>query len=622
MNRVYRLVFNRALMVWQVASELAVGSGGGSGDRAPGERSAALAPLGFALMCALGWVSLVPFAQAQAARIVSDPTAPGNERPTVLAAPNGVPMVNITTPSAGGVSRNRYAQFDVGPEGAILNNARGQTQTQLGGWVQGNPWLATGSAEVILNEVNGPASRLNGYIEVAGQRAEVVIANPAGIQVNGGGFLNASRVTLTTGTPVFKGGALDGYRVTGGAIDISGDGLDTSRVDYTDLITRSLQVNAGIWANQLRASLGNQQVGVDAISVAAAAATEDAPTFALDVGALGGMFANKIWLVGNEHGVGVRNAGTIGAQAGELVVTVDGRLENTGALQSRQDVRLDVAQDLRNAGTIAAARELTVQAAGQLDNSGGTLNAQRLQVAAATLRNRGGSIEQAGVQALAVTAGTLTNRDAGMIGALDSVATGNSGSEPGSGTGNGTSTPSPGDGGTATPGAGTGSTPAPVTTPTPAAPLAAGAVNIAGSLDNDGGSIANGGTTSLVAANGLDNGGGRIGVSSLQASGDLVNDAGTLQVHGNANVRAGTLSNQQGTLSVAGLLELEAQSLDNRGGELHHGGTSAASWTVHGEVNNDKGLLVSNAERLLLHVGNVSNTGGRIEHAGKDSLML
>ncbi|WP_457395810.1 filamentous hemagglutinin N-terminal domain-containing protein, partial [Roseateles sp. P5_E1] len=173
-------------------------------------------------------------------------TAPGNERPTVLAGPNGVPMVNITTPSAGGVSRNRYAQFDVGPEGAILNNARGQTQTQLGGWVQGNPWLATGSAKVILNEVNGPASRLNGYIEVAGQRAEVVIANPAGIQVNGGGFLNASRVTLTTGTPVFKGGALDGYRVTGGTIDISGDGLDTSRVDYTDLITRSLQVNAGI----------------------------------------------------------------------------------------------------------------------------------------------------------------------------------------------------------------------------------------------------------------------------------------------------------------------------------------------------------------------------------------
>lgn len=237
-------------------------------------------------------------------------------------------MVNITTPSAAGVSRNRYSQFDVGREGVILNNARGQVQTQLGGWVQGNPWLATGSARVILNEVNGPASRLNGYVEVAGQRAEVIIANPAGIQVNGGGFLNASRVTLTTGTPMFTGaGALEGYRVTGGAIQIDGEGLDTSRADYTDLITRSLKVNAGIWANQLQATLGNNVVNADHSQASLIPANGEAPTFALDVGALGGMFANKIWLVGNAHGVGVRNAGSIGAQAGELVVTVDGRLK-------------------------------------------------------------------------------------------------------------------------------------------------------------------------------------------------------------------------------------------------------------------------------------------------------
>ena len=34
--------------------------------------------------------------------------------------------------------------------------------------------------------------------------AELVIANPSGIQVNGAGFINASGVTLTTGTPVLK----------------------------------------------------------------------------------------------------------------------------------------------------------------------------------------------------------------------------------------------------------------------------------------------------------------------------------------------------------------------------------------------------------------------------------
>ncbi|WP_278251183.1 hemagglutinin repeat-containing protein [Stenotrophomonas maltophilia] len=622
MNTIYRLVFNRALRVWQVASELVKG-GGGLVGHVPGRQSAALSPLGFALMCSLGWVSLATPALAQSdARIISDPNAPGRERPTMVTAPNGVPMVNITTPSAAGVSRNRYSQFDVGREGVILNNARGQVQTQLGGWVQGNPWLATGSARVILNEVNGPASRLNGYVEVAGQRAEVIIANPAGIQVNGGGFLNASRVTLTTGTPMFTGaGALEGYRVTGGAIQIDGEGLDTSRADYTDLITRSLKVNAGIWANQLQATLGNNVVNADHSQASLIPANGEAPTFALDVGALGGMFANKIWLVGNEHGVGVRNAGSIGAQAGELVVTVDGRLENTGALQSLQNVRLQARGDLANAGTIAATREVAITTGGTLDNSGGKLNAQRLQVEAQGLRNHGGTIEQTGVQALALKAEAARNRSNGLLGALDAVASGGNGGGPGGGTspGSGGGTPGTGAPGTGPPGTGGGSTGTPTS---PVVPMAEGLIAIAGMLDNDGGSIANGGAVSLAARAGLDNSGGRLGVSALQAGGELRNDGGTLQVHGDAALHVGLLSNQEGALSVAGGLRLDAQSLDNRGGELRHAGKAASSWTVQGLFNNDGGLLATNAAQLALQAGQVGNAGGRIEHAGEGGLTL
>ncbi|WP_111190799.1 hemagglutinin repeat-containing protein [Stenotrophomonas maltophilia] len=623
MNTIYRLVFNRALRVWQVASELVKG-GGGLVGHVPGRQSAALSPLGFALMCSLGWVSLVTPALAQSdARIISDPNAPGRERPTMVTAPNGVPMVNITTPSAAGVSRNRYSQFDVGRDGVILNNARGQVQTQLGGWVQGNPWLATGSARVILNEVNGPASRLNGYVEVAGQRAEVIIANPAGIQVNGGGFLNASRVTLTTGTPMFTGaGALEGYRVTGGAIQIDGDGLDTSRADYTDLITRSLQVNAGIWANQLQATLGNNVVSADHSQASATAASGEAPTFALDVGALGGMFANKIWLVGNEHGVGVRNAGSIGAQAGELVVTVDGRLENTGALQSRQNVRVQASGDLANGGTIAATREVAIDTGGTLDNSGGKLNAQRLRVEAQGLRNHGGAIEQTGAQALAVKADAASNRSNGLLGALDAVASGGNGSSAGSGASPGNGGGIPGTGTPGTPGTGGGNGGSAGTPTSPELPLAEGLIAIAGTLDNDGGSISNGGTVSLTARNGLDNSGGRLGVSALQAGGELRNDGGMLQVHGDAALQVGLLSNQKGALSVAGDLWLDAQSLDNRGGELRHAGKAASSWTVQGLFNNDGGLLATNATQLALRAGQVGNAGGRIEHAGGDGLAL
>ena len=146
------------------------------------------------------------------AQILADPTAAGNQQPTVLVTPNNVPLVHIQTPSAAGVSRNAYRQFDVPPPGAILNNSRTNVQTQLGGLIQGNPWLATGSARVILNEIhsNHP-SLLRGHVEVAGQRAQVVVANPSGVTCDGCGFINAHRATVTTGTPTINSGNLEGF---------------------------------------------------------------------------------------------------------------------------------------------------------------------------------------------------------------------------------------------------------------------------------------------------------------------------------------------------------------------------------------------------------------------------
>ena len=84
------------------------------------KRDYQLRRLSFSILAALGSVVSIPCGHAQ---IIADPTAPGTQRPTVLTAPNGVPLVNIQTPSAAGVSRNTYRQFDVQQQGAILNNS-------------------------------------------------------------------------------------------------------------------------------------------------------------------------------------------------------------------------------------------------------------------------------------------------------------------------------------------------------------------------------------------------------------------------------------------------------------------------------------------------------------------
>lgn len=126
----------------------------------------------------------------------------GSTSTTIDTAPNGVPIVNIANPNPGGLSHNSYRQFNVDPSGLILNNAdRNVVGTQIGGQILGNPNLKQ-PARIILNEVTSTRpSALNGFTEVAGQGADVVIANPNGISVNGAGFINVPRVTLTTGVP-------------------------------------------------------------------------------------------------------------------------------------------------------------------------------------------------------------------------------------------------------------------------------------------------------------------------------------------------------------------------------------------------------------------------------------
>ncbi|QHE85398.1 two-partner secretion domain-containing protein [Hydrogenophaga sp. BPS33] len=375
-----------------------------------------------AVATATGLCSLLVIVCAQA-QIVADPNAPGRQRPTVLSAPNGVPLVNIQTPSAAGVSRNTYRQFDVNGQGAILNNSRTATPTQLGGHVPGNPWLATGSARVILNEVNSTnPSYLKGPIEVAGQRAEVIVANPAGIQVNGGSFINASAVTLTTGTPVMNSGSLESFRVRGGQINVDGLGLDMRGASHAAILARAIEVNAAIWAQYLSVVGGAAEVRIEQGSATATpqvtatpiapdpqAPSIPKPVFWLDTAAIGGMYAGKIFLVGSEDGLGVNHRGTLASQ-GQLTLLPNGQLINQGRIYG-QDVQIGNASEVRNqeGGVIAARESLNIQAAQIHNTEGAELLSLGKMALTATERivNRSARIEAQGD--LAITTPVLVN---------------------------------------------------------------------------------------------------------------------------------------------------------------------------------------------------------------------
>ncbi|HII3195037.1 contact-dependent inhibition effector 16S rRNA endonuclease [Enterobacter cloacae] len=261
-------------------------------------------------------------------------------------AANGVPVVNIATPNQSGISHNKYNDYNVGKEGLILNNATGQlNQTQLGGLIQNNPNLKAGQeAKGIINEVTGAnRSYLQGYTEVAGKAANVIVANPYGITCNGCGFINTPNVTLTTGKPVLDAsGKLQSLDVTQGAVTIEGAGLNGSQSDAVSIISRATEINAQLHAKDLRVVAGANRVAADG-SVNALKGEGTAPKVAVDTGALGGMYANRIRLVSSETGVGV-NLGNLNARQGDIALSSAGKvvLKNTLASGSTTVSAADV----------------------------------------------------------------------------------------------------------------------------------------------------------------------------------------------------------------------------------------------------------------------------------------
>lgn len=607
----YRLVFNRTRGLLMAVAEITPTQGCDSRPASPCGACRILAVtmsrITTGILAGFGLLCLVGSAQAN---VVADPGAPKPQQATVLNAPNGVPLVNIQTPGAAGVSRNQYSQFDVNSQGVILNNSRTNIQTQLGGWVQGNPWLATGSARVILNEVNSShPSQLRGFIEVSGQRAEVVIANPAGISVNGGGFINTSRATLVSGTAQWQNGNLDGYRVGNGQIHVEGAGLDLRTTDQAALLARAIQVNAGLWANELRMVAGQNTISADAANVGriADASHDVAPVFALDVAALGGMYAGKIHLIGTEAGVGVRNAGEIGASAGELRVQADGQLINSGRLSSSTDLAVQTSA-LNNSGTLYASGAGQLTVSGAVNNTALLAAAGRLGIVAGSVTQSASGTTAAGVQAdgklggnsqLVITAqGEIRNQGGQQLASGEMQQTASQLNLQGAQLQGYSVRLNTRDGDIQ---------------------LQDATIHTRGQLAIQGQDVSLDDAKTAVGAatiqaHRLSQRNSQLvsqGAVDIQSASSLDSTGASLQTATHLTLQAGSiLSNQNGTVLAEGPLQLNSQHLDNRGGTLF----SQTEANIHtNTLNNQNGMVASGGVLNIELTAGLDNNAGKIQ---------
>ena len=286
----------------------------------------------FAALLATNSAPWIPMALA-------NPVVPaqGALGPKTEEARNGMTVVNINTPNDKGLSHNQYDAFNVDNKGLILNNANRPVNTELAGYIMGNPNLVGPTANTILNEVTGTgATSMNGALEVAGNKAHVIIANPNGISVNNGTFINANSATLTTGNPIINNGSITGYQVQQGSITVGEKGLNASKTARTDLLAEAVQLNGKVWAQDAQVVTGKNAISVDATGTVTNISKTGASTpIGLDVAAIGGMYANSMYLVGTNDGFGVNNQGVLSAQ-NKLTVDSTGKLQNTGTIAATE----------------------------------------------------------------------------------------------------------------------------------------------------------------------------------------------------------------------------------------------------------------------------------------------
>ncbi|WP_297989110.1 hemagglutinin repeat-containing protein [uncultured Campylobacter sp.] len=357
--------------------------------------------------------------------IIPDNSAPVNHRASVSQTPNApATQIDIASPNDKGISINEYSKLNTPKEGTIFNNSQGGAISKTAGYIPPNPRLNRGEAKLIINQVNSPLpSNLQGNIEIAGRKADLIIANPSGINVNGATIINSSSTTLSTATPTYENGHLKSLNISkDGSINIGADGLNDNG-DYLNIISNSLKLEGKIYANEInvvatdgKVSLKNTNSGLrqDNLKIEQEGGSHPKGV-SIDSSALGGMYAGKINIISTKDGAGINNKGAILADS-SLKIDANGDLINEGKLGSNGQAQISSKTISNQKGSKISASNLDIKAP-SVENRG-NIQANTLKLKADRLDNIKGTISSS--SALKIEAKSLSNKDRAVIGAAKS----------------------------------------------------------------------------------------------------------------------------------------------------------------------------------------------------------
>ncbi|MDZ5603486.1 hemagglutinin repeat-containing protein [Pseudomonas sp. RP23018S] len=291
---------------------------------------------------------------------------------------HGVPVIDIVAPNGHGLSHNQFLDYNVGQPGVVLNNALSAGQSQLAGALAGNAQFQGQAASTILNEViSRNASLVNGPQEIFGRPADYILANPNGITVNGGRFINTTRAGFLVGTPIVEEQQLkrlDTFAASG-QLQVLEGGLRSET--GLDLIAPKVISNGPLETpGELNVLVGRNRLDRQSLEVLEHRPGEPG---SIDASLFGAMHAGRIRIISTAEGAGVRMGPSRLVAGEELTVrsagglTVEGTEQRKSHLQvERGDMTLQAAHDLRLSAVTGSARSIDLNAGQALTLDGKT----------------------------------------------------------------------------------------------------------------------------------------------------------------------------------------------------------------------------------------------------------
>lgn len=344
----------------------------------------------------------VALIQPVMAELITDPRADVQFRP-VINNSQGVPVVNIVRPDNSGVSHNKYQDFDVDEHGLVFNNSLVNGNSFLAGKLLANPALGGRSASVILNEVTGASdSDLKGLMEVFGDRANIVVANPNGITCDGCGFINTDRASMITGRSFYNNDQLN-FEIRDGSVRIEGEGLSYRyKPKALDLLGRYVGIHGEVDVPEaLNIVAGTYDLNYQTLVSDAGpdgAITVKAPTesptkaLAIDASVFGAMQAGKINIMGTEQGLGVKADGYLFSHADDLFISSAGGLTVSDA-DAFKKMTLTAAEDLTITDDLIANESIQLKSKNISSSQSSNIVTQHLNIDATNLAEIHGELK-------------------------------------------------------------------------------------------------------------------------------------------------------------------------------------------------------------------------------------